>query len=79
MANLQAAKDIVRQLAPGIQLATTQDVADELTAQQAKAAAEAQAAAVAQILALEPPLDLDDANRLVEWQERRETGRPVTP
>jgi hypothetical protein len=79
MGDLRPAKDIIKALPKGIQLDATQDVATELQRQQTEAAAVATADAVSQILALQPPLTLEDANQLVAWQEAREAGRPVTP
>jgi hypothetical protein len=79
MGDLGPAKDIIRDLPPGIRLETTQSFAERLTTEQDAAARAAIAAAVEELKALQPPLDIEDANQLVSWQEARESGRPVTP
>lgn len=77
--DLRPAKDIIKALPKGIQLRTTAQFADKLQAEQTKAAADAVTKAVNDLAALDPPLTIEDANQLVQWQEARETGRPAGP
>jgi hypothetical protein len=72
MADLHDAKDTIRALPRGIQLATTKEVAAELERRQRTAAVQAITEAYMQILTETPDMTIDDANQLIEWQEERE-------
>lgn len=72
MANIQHAKDLVKEQPRGIQLEITQSVSDKLNAQQAAAAAAQVEATANQIIAETPGMTVEDGNQLVAWQEDRE-------
>ena len=79
MADLHAAKDIIKALPKGIQLETTQRVSDKLATDQAAQAEVAINQGVIDVINATPGMTIEDGNQLVTWQEKRETGRPEGP
>jgi outer membrane PBP1 activator LpoA protein len=72
------AKAIISQLPEGLQLRTTQELNKALQEAQTQAAATLVQGALEQLLALDPPLTLQDGNDLLGWQEGSSSGRTVT-
>jgi hypothetical protein len=70
-------RDIIRALEPELQERAVLQFGLELQRKEEAEMAAAIKTAVEQMLATDPDLDMEDANKLREWHERR--SHPVTP